>query len=152
MIELSGDIWDFHVKGYWVCVTTSGAVKTSGDAVMGRGVALEASKRFPELPRWLGQRINLYRNEPFEGNTLNPFPDIRVICFPTKWNWTEKSNLCLIAVSASELRRYVEEAYIKVRTPVYLPRPGCGNGGLDWDNVKPILEKYLDDRFAVVSK
>jgi len=34
---------------------------------------------------------------------------------------------------------------------VVLPRPGCGNGGLDWDDVRPILEAILDDRFTVVT-
>lgn len=36
---------------------------------------------------------------------------------------------------------------------VYLPRPGCKNGGLDYNSqVKPILEKHLtDDRFRIIS-
>jgi hypothetical protein len=35
---------------------------------------------------------------------------------------------------------------------VVMPRVGCGLGQLDWDNqVKPLLEMYLDDRFWVVS-
>jgi hypothetical protein len=32
-----------------------------------------------------------------------------------------------------------------------MPRPGCGNGKLDWRVVRLILRPYLDDRFTVVS-
>ncbi len=32
-----------------------------------------------------------------------------------------------------------------------LPRVGCGNGSLDWEDVQPILERHLDDRFILVS-
>ena len=31
------------------------------------------------------------------------------------------------------------------------PRVGCGNGALDWKDVRPILRRYLDDRFILVS-
>lgn len=31
-----------------------------------------------------------------------------------------------------------------------LPRPGCGNGRLRWEDVRKILEPILDDRFTVV--
>ena len=34
---------------------------------------------------------------------------------------------------------------------VVLPRLGCGLGQLRWDDVKPILERYLDDRFIVLT-
>ena len=33
---------------------------------------------------------------------------------------------------------------------VVLPRPGCGNGGLRWQDVRPLLGLSLDDRFIVV--
>jgi len=146
MKEIKGDIWDFHKRGYWIVITTNGNVKVNGEAVMGKGIALQAAKRFPDLPIHLGQRLETM------GNRLNPFPNISLFCFPTKWDWRDKSDLCLIAVSASQLVDYLTEAYISVKPSVYLPRPGCGNGQLDWKDVKPILEKYLDDRFVVVNR
>lgn len=35
---------------------------------------------------------------------------------------------------------------------VILPRPGCGNGGLTWEGVGPILSRLLDNRFLVIEK
>lgn len=32
---------------------------------------------------------------------------------------------------------------------VVLPAPGCGNGGLTWAQVFPILDKHLDEKFTV---
>ena len=35
---------------------------------------------------------------------------------------------------------------------VLLPKPGCANGGLNWEQVKPLLEQYLDDRFTIIDR
>lgn len=34
---------------------------------------------------------------------------------------------------------------------VLLPRPGCGNGKLQWDFVKREIEDLLDDRVTIVN-
>lgn len=34
-------------------------------------------------------------------------------------------------------------------THIVLTRPGCGAGGLNWQEVRPILKKHLDDRFYI---
>jgi hypothetical protein len=35
---------------------------------------------------------------------------------------------------------------------VLLPRPGCSAGELRWENVRPILNEILDDRFTVITR
>jgi len=141
MKEIQGNIWNFHKQGYWIVITTNGIVKSNGEAVMGRGVALQAKQKFPTLPSSLGYYINL------NGNVVQHIPGFSIIAFPVKYKWSEKASLELIESSCQGLVRLI--SIIGVRE-VYIVRPGCGNGGLDWEDVKPILEKYLDDRFRVV--
>jgi hypothetical protein len=148
MREIKGDIWDFHREGYWIVIPTNGFVKKNGECVMGRGLAWQAKQRYPNLPRLLGEKILLY------GNSLFTFPEYHLITFPVKRVWWEKADLTLIDKSANILHEmffHYGVAYIHhINTPVFLPWVGCGNGGLDKKNVKPILEKYLDDRFMIV--
>lgn len=147
MKEIVGNIWDYHAKGHWIVITTSGSVSKDGAAVMGRGVALQAKQRFPELPEELGYRLSYEGNLPFE------FRQYRILTFPVKSEWWQRANVDLIEQSWIHLRCVVVDELTVFRQlipPIYMVRPGCGNGGLDWEDVKPILEKYLDDRFVVV--
>lgn len=146
MKEITGDIWDFHKKGYWIVITTNGNVRANGEAVMGKGIALQAKQKFPDLPKALGQSIR------FCGNVVRilgqpPFLDYRIVSFPTKHNWWEKADPSLIEEGCKTL----STTWPKDKD-LYMVRPGCSNGQLDWKDVKPILEKYLDDRFAVVER
>ncbi len=144
MREITGDIWDCYDEGYWITITTNGTVRKDGACVLGRGIALQAKNRFPSLPFRLGIEINLHGNQVFF------FPEFRLVTFPVKHNWWEEADIGLIENSAIHFAGLVEFGYL--RPPVYLVRPGCGNGGLNWKDVKPILEKYLDYRFMVVER
>lgn len=153
MKEITGDIWDYHKQGHWIVITTNGYVKEDGSAMMDRGVALQAKQRFPALPIELGEMLNAYRLQ------VTWFPKYKIITFPVKHSWWESANLQLIRRSCIELQGSLEcsevlcqEASGNGGTKVYMVRPGCGNGQLDWVDVKPILEKYLDDRFVVVER
>lgn len=151
MKEVYGDIWDYHwesgkkiyIKGSsWIVITTNGSVRKDGACVMGRGVAKQAALKFPMLPFELGKCLK----SEF-GNTVYMFMQYKILTFPVKHNWREKADLNLIEKSCKEL---VKEA--PRQDNIYMVRPGCGNGGLDWKDVKPVLEKYLDDRFTVVER
>lgn len=144
MKEITGNIWDYHKKGHWIVITTNGNVNTKGKAVMGKGIALQAKQRYFQLPTELGKKIRRYGNIPFV------LPEFRIVTLPTKHNWWEKSDTQLIEIGISELERAWTLWDNKI--PLYMVRPGCSSGGLDWKDVKPILEKYLDDRFVVVER
>jgi len=141
--EAKGNIWDYHKEGKWVCITTNGNVNTKGEAVMGAGIALQAKQRFPLVPKELGLQIK------GSGNHLTYNNKIGLIFFPTKNDFWEPSSMDLIKQSLTELVDMFSHIS-DYPVPVCLVRPGCLNGGLDWKEVKPLCEKYLDDRFLIV--
>ena len=153
MKEVRGNIWDFHNQGHWIVITTNGTVRKDGACVMGRGVAKQAADKFPKIPYILGERLMSWNRN----NHVQPL-DItyRIICFPVKHNWRDAANLELISRSCAELVTCIDNFEVccpddfPAEGKIYMVRPGCGNGQLDWKDVKPILEKYLDDRFIVV--
>jgi hypothetical protein len=148
MIEVTGDIWKHWASetfGY-IVIPTNGVVKKDGTAVMGAGLAKELLRvQDPEFHFWLGKTITKHGNHTFLNNEEDIF------AFPTKHHWRNKSDLDLIRRSAREL---VYLSHVATRGKIYLPRVGCGLGGLDWESeVKPILAEILtEDRFVVVSQ
>jgi hypothetical protein len=144
MKEVKGNIWDFYGRGNWVVITTNGTVKRNGACVVGRGITLEAKNRIENLDKILGKAIQAFGNQVF---VLQSLCGAKIISFPVKHNWYEKADLDLIERSCKQLSFINENRNLTI----YMPRPGCGNGRLDWNEVRPILEKYLDDRFVVVN-
>ncbi|GIW56217.1 MAG: ADP-ribose-binding protein [Nitrospiraceae bacterium] len=140
MIERAYDLWT--VRDAPIGITTNGSVTRAGLAVMGRGCALEAARRIPTIRRELGARLRE------TGNHVYWFPAHEIFTFPVKHRCNERADLVLIRQSARELATL---ANALGWTRVILPRPGCGNGGLTWDGVRPILADLLDDRFVIVT-
>ena len=145
MLEAAGNIWDMECDA--LCITTNGFVKNSGQAVMGRGIAKQAKEKFLGLEYTLGLLITN------EGNLVHYLihdteHDVAIWSFPVKHNWWESAEIDLIVRSCAQLMYHVEGMNYK---RVLLPRPGCGNGGLKWEEVKPTIEQLLDDRITVVN-
>lgn len=131
-----------------LCITTNGSVKKNGLAVMGRGIALEVQKYFPDMPVRLGKAIREHGNvvqkllQTKKGNSL--------WSFPVKHNWWEIADIELIKQSCYQLmEKLPESGHSDIRC--LLPRPGCGNGKLSWEHVKPKIEPLLDDRVYIVT-
>ena len=142
MKEAIADLWTFSAQ--YRCITTNGVVNPNTHLlVMGAGVALEAKKRFPRLPLKLGLWVEKYGNRPFLCK------EEKLITLPTKSKWQQISYMPLIMASVQKLVEIVNKFEIE---SVALPRPGCGNGGLDWEFVRSQIEHVLDDRFTVVYK
>ena len=141
MMEITGDIWKYHDAGFPIVITTNGFINKRAECVMGRGVALDMKQRYPEFPGKLATHIRM------NGNRVGFFKPYNVFTFPTKHNWYEKSDLVLIEQSALHLSMAVNWLEFD---KVYLVRPGCSNGKLQWPDVKPVIEKYFDERFIVV--
>jgi len=143
MKEVKGNIWDYYDKqGYWVVIPTNGFVKKTGEAVMGRGLALQAKEKVKGLSYILGDKIREYGNHVFiigDG----------IVSFPVKHNWYENADLKLIEQSALELKELMKVKNFK--PGIVMPKVGCGNGRLYWGYVKPILRQYLDDLVTIVN-
>ena len=151
MLTQSGDLWHYHRKGHWLCVTTNGVVNAQGLLVMGKGVALEAAERFPGLRANWGELVIALGNRPFA------YPPGRLISFPTKHHWKNPSDLELIRKSAEGLMLwwpYVASSFTmahKTILPICLPKVGCGNGGLDWETqVRPLISGILNENYMVI--
>lgn len=141
MRESVGDLWDRHAAGSVVAVTTHGLVGKDGKARLGRGCARQAGDRYPWVAERLGAAIAA------RGNHVVLLGE-RIVAFPVEHTPLERPDLALIRRSATELAALATAAGW---TEVVLPRPGCGGGGLEWPEVRPILAQLLDDRFLVVS-
>lgn len=141
MGEVTGDLWLQHAEGGVVAITTSGLLNKSGAAVMPRGCALQAKQRFPRLPQTLGDLIRMHGNHVFDLGQ-------RLVSFPVEDDPYRVADLRLIERSCREL---VELADYKGWRQVCVPRPGCGGGGLEWAEVRPVLMQYFDARFLVIS-
>ena len=148
MKEVHSDLWNAITDGFNIIViTTNGAVRKDGAAIMGRGVALQAKKRYLGIEYVLGRLIRENGNHVnlITGNTP------KIVSFPVKHHWRQKADLKLINQSVLELVQLINKLPpLSYRScNIALPRPGCGNGQLRWEDVRSIIRPILNDRFTV---
>jgi len=112
--------------------------------VMGKGIALQFKNMFPN--NFKEYVVACKKNEVKIGHLLVTEEQALlsgkkiIINFPTKTNWRLPSEYQYIEAGLTELIKVIKERNIK---SIAVPPLGSGNGGLDWNKVKHILEKYL---------
>jgi O-acetyl-ADP-ribose deacetylase (regulator of RNase III) len=111
--------------------------------VMGRGIALQFRKAFPENFKVYKAACEHEEVRPgkmlvFETGLLTG--PRYIINFPTKRHWKGKSQMKDIAAGLPAL---VEEIQRRGIRSVAVPPLGCGLGGLDWSKVRPKIEQAL---------
>lgn len=143
LVEKAGDMFSTNAQAIVNTVNCVG--------VMGKGVALEFKRRWPENYKFYkiacdkrelrpGKVLTFDRGGIFESESPR-----YLINFPTKDHWRAKSKIEYIESGLDALISEIKRLSIK---SIAIPPLGCGNGGLDWKIVKPlIIEKLsaLDD-------
>lgn len=114
--------------------------------VMGKGVALEFKKRWPNNFKAYKEACDTKVLRPgtmlvFDTRRLFPSDGPRyLVNFPTKDHWRSPSKLAYIEQGLDALAREIRDYGI---TSIALPPLGCGNGGLEWADVKPLIASKL---------
>jgi O-acetyl-ADP-ribose deacetylase (regulator of RNase III) len=137
MIELrTGNLFDAKADAFVNTVNTGG--------VMGKGLALQFKRAFPENTRRYTAaarrgEIAIGRMFVVEEETIDG--PILVINIPTKTDWRKPSRLEYVEQGLVDLRRVLFERRVDV---VAVPPLGCGLGGLDWEQVRPMIVEALE--------
>ena len=108
--------------------------------VMGKGIALQFKRAYPENFREYEKACKAKQVQPgkmFTFPTGNLFNPKYIINFPTKRHWKGKSKI--EDVSQGLMALVAEVQHLEI-TSIAIPPLGCGNGGLDWNLVKPMIE------------
>ncbi|WP_237049295.1 macro domain-containing protein [Lentibacillus amyloliquefaciens] len=112
--------------------------------VMGKGIALQFKQAFPEVFQEYEKACK--RNEitigkmhvvPIDGTAGPRY----VINFPTKKHWKENSKKYYIEDGLENLVKVVHDLGL---SSIALPPLGCRNGGLEWTQVKTLIEKAFE--------
>jgi len=113
--------------------------------VMGKGIALMFKERFAENFRRyaVACKAKEIRTGKMFVTEVNELDGPRwIVNFPTKQHWRGDSRMEWITDGLQDLRRFLIESGVK---SVAIPPLGAGNGGLDWNDVRPQIEAALAD-------
>ncbi len=106
--------------------------------VMGKGVALAFKNRFPKIMPAYQQACRQKILRP--GRCMIwPIPEQPIqgwVAMATKDHWRDPSRIEWVASALDELADLAGQAGIR---SIALPPPGCGNGGLSWRTVEPLV-------------
>lgn len=133
---LTGNILDSEAQALVNTVNTVG--------VMGKGIALQFKNQFPNNYKiyreacqkkelQIGQLLVTVEESLLSGSKV-------IINFPTKTHWRYPSEYEYIAKGLTALAEVIQRKNIQ---SIAIPPLGAGNGGLDWNKVKSMIETSL---------
>jgi len=134
---IEGNILEADVQAVVNTVNTVG--------VMGKGIALQFKKAYPEMFQEYERacargEVEIGKMHIYDrGSLFNPR---YVINFPTKKHWKGKSKIADIKAGLLDLIYQIKTLGI---TSIAVPPLGCGHGGLDWSEVRPLIVEALKE-------
>jgi O-acetyl-ADP-ribose deacetylase (regulator of RNase III) len=132
-----GNLLDADVEAVVNTVNTVG--------VMGKGIALMFKERFPKNYEAYAAacKAGEVRIGRMFVSSVDELDGPRwVINFPTKQHWRAPTKLEWVRAGLEALKDVIRDKHIR---SIAIPPLGCGNGGLDWDVVRPMIEEVLGD-------
>ena len=109
--------------------------------VMGKGIAAEFKKRYPNMFRDYKARCDAGLVRLGRPYLYSDLMGVCIINFPTKDHWRSPSRLQDIADGLDYFVAHYSEWGI---TSIAVPPLGCGNGGLEWSAVGPLIYQKLN--------
>lgn len=134
MIELTkGNLLEAPAEALVNTVNTAG--------IMGKGIALQFKQAYPQMFRAYERdckagEVKLGKVQVFDLGGLVGGPRW-IINFPTKGHWRAGSRMADIETGLHDLVATIKRLHIR---SIAVPPLGCGNGGLDWNEVRPRIE------------
>jgi O-acetyl-ADP-ribose deacetylase (regulator of RNase III) len=111
--------------------------------VMGKGIALQFAERFKtnlKVYKEACKSGSLQVGQLLAVKDADMHGERLIINFPTKKDWKHPSSYAYVEEGLKALVTLIKERHI---TSIALPPLGCGNGGLQWAKVKPMIEGHL---------
>lgn len=133
---ITGNLLDSEAEALVNTVNTVG--------VMGKGIALQFKKQFPTNAKLYEEAckenaIEIGKLLVTKDTSLHSGEKL-IINFPTKKHWRSPSEYSYIEAGLEHLVEIINQYNIK---SIAIPPLGAGNGGLNWETVKQLLNKYL---------
>jgi len=131
IVATTGDLLDDDAEAVVNTVNTVG--------VSGKGIALQFRQRYPRNEvayRAAAKRGDIRLGAVFVFATALLDGPKWIVNFPTKDHWRSRSRLEDIEAGLDDLVRFLREHHVR---SVAVPPLGCGNGGLDWRQVEPLI-------------
>lgn len=117
-------------------------VNTQG--VMGKGIALAFKKAFPA--NFKHYELEVKEGRAVVGRVIVHATGLThpkyIINFPTKKHWRHPSKMEYLEAGMQDLVKQLST--LTDAKSIALPPLGCGNGKLDWSDVKPLMLRYLE--------
>lgn len=135
-----------HAKGNLLHADADALVNTvNAEGVMGKGIALQFKRAFSEmfeeyLSACKAGQVRLGHMHVVRTDRLTEGPRW-IINFPTKKHWKSRSKLEDVESGLRDLVKVVKELGIR---SIAIPPLGCGHGGLDWKDVRPMIEAAFE--------
>ncbi|WP_404386645.1 macro domain-containing protein [Knoellia locipacati] len=111
--------------------------------IMGKGIALQFKRAYPHMFKAYERaakarelsigRMHVWPTEQMTGPRF-------IINFPTKSHWKSRSQLSDVERGLDALVDVIHAEGIR---SIAVPPLGCGNGGLDWRDVEPLIVRKL---------